>query len=528
MRRRKATVELFEQIRREYEFGIGTIAGVARKFGVHRRLVREAVGSAVPKERPAKARAQPKTGPVAAFIDGILTADRRAPRKQRHTAHRIWVRIGEEVPGSRVAESTVRQYVRERKRDLGLRVGRDLCVPQQYAWGEEAQVDWYEAVAEVDGDRQTLQVFTLRSMASGAAFHRAYPRATQQAFLEAHELAFRHVGGVYHRVRYDNLGAAVKKILRGFRREETARFVAFRSHYGFEAVFCTPGEAGAHEKGGVEGEVGTFRRNHWVPVPVARDLDELNAVLLAACREDEARLIAGRAQTVGAALGLEREHLRPLPAEGFDLAEVGFARVDGLGGVRVRTNAYSAPLPPGSAVQVRVLPATVELWYRGRCVARHARSYGRHQEVLDLEHYLDVLERKPGALAGSKPLDQWRRAGRWPPSYDRFWEGLTERLGRQAGTKAMIALLQLGRRQGFARLQAAVEAALALGCHDAAAVRHLLAAQELAHQRPAPLALAGGEVGRLAAYDRPLPVVTAYDQLLLPPAGATGAAGGSR
>jgi Mu transposase, C-terminal domain len=406
-------------------------------------------------------------------------------------------------------------------------------VPQQYGWGEEAQVDWYEAVADLDGERVTLQVFALRSMASGAAFHRAYPRATQQAFLEGHELAFRHLGGVFRRVRYDNLGAAVKKILRGFRREETARFVAFRSHWGFESAFCTPGEAGAHEKGGVEGEVGTFRRNHWVPVPKANDLDALNAVLLAGCRQDEERTLAGRELAVGAALALERDHLLPLPPEGFDLGEVSFGRVDGLGRVRVRTNAYSVPAPPGTTVQVKVLPATVELWtcgtggHRGRCVARHPRSYGRHQEVLDLEHYLEVLERKPGALAGSKPLDQWRRAGRWPPSYDRFWGGLIDRHGRQAGTKAMVELVQLGRRHGYAPLRGAIEAALALGCQDAAAVRQLLATQvtpELAHRRPAGLSAA--LLGPLTRYDRPLPAVTAYDQLLLQ-AGAGGAAGGA-
>jgi transposase len=514
MRRRKATVELFEQIRREYEDGVGTIAGVARQFGVHRRLVREALGSAVPKERAGKTRTRPRTGPVAAVIDGILEADRRAPRKQRHTAHRIWVRLQREAPGCPIAESTVRQYVREAKRRLGLRTGPDLCVPQQYAWGGEAQVDWYEAVAELDGAPQTVQVFALRSMASGAAYHRAYPRATQQAFLEAHELAFRYVGGVFRRLRYDNLAAAVKKILRGFRREETARFVAFRSHWGFEASFCTPGEG--HEKGGVEGEVGTFRRNHWVPVPQARDLDALNAVLLAGCREDEGRTITGRDQTVGAALRIERDHLRPLPAEAFDLAEVGFARVDGLGRVRVRTNAYSAPLPPGTTAQVKVLAAAVELWHQGRCVARHPRSYGRHQEVLDLAHYLDVLEHKPGALAGSKPLAQWRRAGRWPPSYDRFWAALIDRRGRQAGTKAMVEVVQLGRQHGDAALREAIEAALALGCYDAAAVRHLLVTRDLAHQRPA--ALGAVEVGTLAAYDRPLPEVTAYDQLLSAPA----------
>jgi transposase len=499
-------VELFEEIRREYEFGVGSVAGVARKFGVHRRLVREALAGAVPRERVARPRERPKLGPVAGFIEGILEADQRAPRKQRHTAHRIWRRLAAEVPGCAIGESTVRRYVRERKRELGL-LKRATHVPQHYAWGQQAQVDWYEAVAEVDGAQHTWQVFGLRSMASGAAFHCAYPRATQQAFLEAHELAFAYFGGVFRRLRYDNLGLAVKKILRGFRREETTRFVAFRSHWGFEASFCTPGEG--HEKGGIENEVGTFRRNHWVPIPLARDLAALNDHLLAACRADEGRVLAGREQSVGAALLLEREHLLPLALEGFDLAERSEAVVDGLGRVRVRTNAYSAPLAAGTRVEVVLGSATVEVWQAGGCVATHERSYGRYQEVLDLEHYLDVLERKPGALAGSKPLEQWRRAGRWPASYDRLWQGLVQRQGRQAGTKAMIELLQLGRRQGQERLREAVERALHLGCGDAAAVRHLLAAPTLAHPGPADL-----EIGALARFDRPLPAVGLYDQLL--------------
>jgi len=105
-------------------------------------------------------------------------------------------------------------------------------------------------------------------MASGAAFHRAYLHATRQAFLEAHEHAFAYFGGVFHLLRYDNLASAVRKILRGYRREETVRFLAFRSHWRFAAEFCTPGEG--HEKGGIEGEGGYFRRNHLVPGPHAR------------------------------------------------------------------------------------------------------------------------------------------------------------------------------------------------------------------------------------------------------------------
>lgn len=502
-------MELFEAIRREYEFGIGSIAGVARKFGVHRRLVREALGSATPREASKQERARPRVEPVAAFIDAILEADRQAPRKQRHTAHRIYGRIREELPNCAIAESTVRRTVRERKDALGL-LRRQTFVPQHYAYGAEAQVDWYEAVADVGEERETFQVFTMRSMASGGAFHCAYRRATQQAFLDAHELAFAYFGGVFRRLRYDNLSSAVKRVLRGSRREETARFVAFRSHWRFESLFCTPGQEGAHEKGGVEGEVGTFRRNHWVPVPAACDLADLNRQLLAACQQDERRLIAGHEQTVGAAMLLERPHLLPLAAEGFDLIEVSFPLVSTLGTVKVRTNAYSVPLPAGTTVQAQIKPARIDLWHEGRCVASHERCYGRQQEILDLEHYLDVLEHKPGALAGSKPLDQWRQLGRWPASYDQFWQGLMQRRGQQAGTKEMITLLQLGRMHGQERLRATVEQALTIGCQDVAAVEHLLTAQAL--ERAAPAAL---EVGDLVVFERPLPTMEGYDALLV-------------
>jgi hypothetical protein len=364
-------------------------------------------------------------------------------------------------------------------------------------------------VADLDGERETLHVFTMRSMASGGAFHCAYHHATQQAFLEAHELAFHYFGGVFHRLRYDNLTAAVKRVLRGSRREETARFVAFRSHWRFESVFCRPGQEGAHEKGGVEGEVGTFRRNHWVPIPRAHDLADLNRQLLLACQADERRLLAGREQTVGAAMLLERPHLLPLAEEDFELAEVSVPVVTNLGTVKVRTNAYSVPVPAGTRVEAKIWPARIELWHEGRCVAQHERCYGRQQEILELEHYLAVLERKPGALAGSKPLEQWRQQGRWPASYDQFWAGLMERRGQQAGTKEMIRLLQLGQRHGQDRLRAAIEEALTLGCRDGAAVEHLLRAQELNRGEPVPL-----EVEALLVFERPLPTVNEYDQLL--------------
>jgi transposase len=503
---RRAKVELFEQLRREYDFGEGTVQGVARRLGVHRRMVRQALANAQPPERKQAERERPVIAPLVPFIDGILEADRKAPRKQRHTAHRIWQRIWTEMPERKVAEVTIRQYVRERKQELGWST-RTTCVPQSYEPGQEGQVDWYEAWAELAGEPTVLQVFSMRSMAGGGAFHRAYYRATQQAFLEAHEHAFSYFQGVFRTLRYDNLKSAVKKILRGHRREETARFIAFRSHWRFQSEFCTPEEP--HEKGGIENEAGYFRRNHWVPMPKARDLAELNAQLLAACREDEQRQIAGHTQPVGAAMIEERAHLLPLTEQGFELMEVCFPRVDGLGCVRVRTNLYSVPAKPGKTVEVRLYPSYVEIRDEGRCIARHERCYGRQQQVLDLEHYLDVLERKPGALIGSKPLLAWRARGLWPQNYDRLLDALICRHGKQSGTRQMIQVLSLIKLHGHQRVQAAVEQALSLGCSDAAAIRHLVQAVDLAHARSAMI-----ELGALARFEAPLPVITDYDRLL--------------
>jgi hypothetical protein len=206
---------------------------------------------------------------------------------------------------------------------------------------------------------------------------------------------------------------------------------------------------------------------------------------------------------------VEREHLLPLATEGFDLASLHFPTVNGSGCTKVLTNLYSAPLPVGTEVLVKVYSAYVQIWHQARCVARHERCYERHQKVLELEHYLDVLTKKPGALAGSTALEQCRAQGRWPASYDQFWDVLRQRQGKQEGTRAMINVLLLAREHGPVRVRQAVEEALELGCSDVGAVRYLLSVS--GQEQPPPAAPV--HIGALNRYDRPQPSLEDYDRL---------------
>jgi hypothetical protein len=144
-----------------------------------------------------------------------------------------------------------------------------------------------------------------------------------------------------------------------------------------------------------------------------RNLEGLNQLLESASDEDQKRVIHGRSQTIGSLMLIEREHLLPLATEGFDLASLHFPHVNQSGCVKVLTNYYSTPLAAGTRVEVKVSSAYIEVWHSGHCRARHERCYERHQQILELEHYLDVLQKKPGALTLSAHRPEW---GQFRPS----------------------------------------------------------------------------------------------------------------
>lgn len=508
-------MEQFERIRRDHRDERMSIRGLAVKHKVHRRVVRQALADAVPPTRKTPQRVAPVLGPHVATVRGWLEADRDAPRKQRHTARRVWQRLIEEK-GVTVAESSVRALVRELKVEVGLD-RQQVAVPQTHAPGEEAEVDFGEFAAVIAGEMERLWMFVLRLSHSGKAVHIAYANQAQESFLDGHVQAFDRLGGVpTGMIRYDNLKTAVIRVLLGRDRWENERFVGLRSHYGYDSFYCIPGIEGAHEKGGVEGEIGRFRRRHLTPVPHVGSLAALNEALAAADARDDARRIAARTETVGAAAEREAPLLAPLPDIAFDVSAPLSCRVDAKARICVRQSYYSVPAGlAGRRVDARLGAATIVVRAEGKIVAEHVRSLHKGSEDLVLDHYLEVLTRKPGALAGATALAAARASGVFTAAHQRFWDVARRALGDGAGTRALIGVLMLHRALPAAAVTAGMTAALALGRlePDLVAVearRHLdgAGAPALLSIRPE-----AAEADR-----RPTPGLADYDELL--PAGA--------
>jgi transposase len=503
----RSRVELFENIRRDRRLEGLSIRELADRHGTHRRTVRQALDDAVPPPRKAyPVRPRPAIDEWVAVIDVWLRADEDAPRKQRHTARRIWQRLVAEH-GATCSEVTVSRHVARRRVELGLET-REVSIPQTHEAGAEAEVDFGEFYATIAGLVVKCWMFVMRLSHSGKAFHVAFVTQAQEAFLEGHVLAFEHFGGVPGRIRYDNLKPAVIRVLKGRDRTESERFTALRSHYGFDSFFCRPGIDGAHEKGGVEGEIGRFRRRHLVPVPTVTSLAELNEVIGAADRVDDDRVITGRPITVGAAFAVEATELMGLPSEPFDCARLLQARVDNRARVSVRQCFYSVPARyAGRRLRVRLSARSIEVYDGPRVVASHERAVGRYVEVLCLDHYLEVLATKPGALPGATALAQAKARGVFTTSHQRYWDAARSARGDAKGTRALIAILLAHRSMPAIALIGAMDRAVVSGCLDPETM--LIDAR----RDTAPLAPVAA-IGALARYDRPPPSLADYDDLL--------------
>ncbi len=525
----RSKVEQFAAIRRDRRVDGLSIRALADKHRVHRRTVRQALESAIPPPRQPAPRIAPRLEPFKAAIDEMLRNDVHAPRKQRHTARRVLARLVDEHKATELSYSTVRDHVRKRRPQIWAEAGKALeagCVPQTHEPGAEAEVDFHDLWVMLAGVKTKTALFTMRSSYSARAAHRAFLTQGQEAFLEGHVYGFERLGGIpVDKIRYDNLNSAVDQVLFGRSRQENERWIAFKSHYGFEAWYCQPGHEGSHEKGGVEGEGGRFRRNHCVPMPVVDCIDELNALLEAADDADDARRVGNRATSVGQDWVFEKTLLRPLPTESFDTALTLTPRVDRYAQVMVRCNQYSVPARfIGHRVRVKLSASAVIAYDRNTVVARHQRALGKGAKVLDLDHYLEILLRKPGALPGATALAQARATKVFTAEHEAFWAAARKAHGDGAGTRALVEVLLLHRHLQRADVLAGISAALSVGSTnpDVVALEARKSGERRAgavspngagpHEHLVVLAAHRGPV--VPADSRALPSVDHYDTLL--------------
>ena len=479
-------------------------------------------------------KAYPKRGskldPFKPAIDAMLRTDLDAPRKQRHTVKRIYDRLIDEHAMTDVSYRRVRDYVAERKPQIRVEAGHtptQVFIAQTHKPGAEAEVDFGEVAIRLRGELVTVYLFAFRMSFSGKAVHRAFISGGFEAFFEGHVHAFEVLGGIpYGKVRYDNLKAAVSRVL-GFARyrQEADRWLGFRETWGIEPFYCQPGIEGAHEKGGVEGDVGWFRRNHMVPVPDVGSLDELNHMIDEWDLADDFRRIGLRPYTVGEHFAVEKPLLKPLPCERCETGRWFHPRVDRFSQVTVQANRYSVPVRLIGRQLRALLPANrIEIYDSTRLVARHERFMGKGGSRLDLDHYLEGLLRKPGALPGATALEQARAAGKFTPVHDAWWAAACKAHGDRDGTKALIEVLLLHRRLAHEQVVAGIAAALHSGAltADAVAVEARRFADDTSALTPADsnpaanpiVSLTERRLAQLPPDTRPRPSVTHYDRLL--------------
>lgn len=462
--------ELIRTAHRVYKKGIREIA---REYGHHRQTIRRALSAMEPAYRKTKKkRVQPVMGQVAAIIEGWLRQDQDLPKKQRHTARRIHSRLVEEH-GFEGSESNVRQWVRQCRTRLGIGAKTKAVIPLDPEVAKEAEVDWGSAVVKMAGEQRQVKLFCMRSRFSGKSFVRGYPWERQEMFFDGHMNAFAYFGGVFPVLVYDNLKAAVRKILRGKRRVEQDRFVAFRSYYTFEAWFCNVRKG--REKGGVEGLVGFARRNFLVPIPEVESFEELNNLLLQRCLQHSRGVIEGRDdnRSIEQRHQEEQQRLLELPQRPYENSKPIRVRISPYQTAQVDRNRYSVPTAyVGRWLWAHVGCDTVRLYADQELVAEHPRIFSNSKWQIDPQHYLDLICERVAAFDSARPIRQWR--SQWPSEYETMLEMLRKRKTDNKGIREFVRILQLHRQYSDEEVHEAVQAALQHQAYSYEAVKHML------------------------------------------------------
>ncbi len=423
---------------------------VAKAFGISRLTVRKYVREAAPQRKATAPRPRPVWDSVGPRIESLLAESARwTGGKQRLTATRLHALLRAE--GHQVGVTVVKDAVAEWKRQR-----REVFVPLTYRPGDLAEVDFFEVLVDIDGTRRKAWLFLMRLMYSGRDFAWIYERQDQISFLDGHVRALAHFDGVPARVAYDNLRAAVVRILVGGARTLTSRFTALASHYLLEACFCRPGEG--HDKGGVESRGKAVRQQVLVPIPVGPTLAVINETLLA---QMDARLDTPRdatGQTIGVRFAEEHRLLRraPLP---FAPEATTFATVTPRALVRLEGAYYSVPSRwAGLDLVVRIGATTVTIVGREGTQILHPRKrFG--QRSIDYRHYLSELARKPQAVRQVLP-DLLRDLG---DPFPAIWDQLHGAHGPREAARHFATVLGQLETHGAAVVVPALQAALTAG-----------------------------------------------------------------
>ena len=437
---------------------------VRRETGLHWKTITKILKhSGPPGYRQSRPRARRKIGPYEDRIREILKADKALPKKQRHTAKRIWERLREE--GYVGGYTAVKDMVREIEQK-----GREVFVPLLHPPGE-AQVDFGQALVRMNGGLRKVAFFVMALPYSDALFVMAFERECTESFWEGHVRAFEFFGGVPRRIVYDNTRVAVSKIM-GRERRLTRGFCELKSHYLFDHRFCAVRRA--NEKGVVEGTVKYARLNFFVPVPEVRDLEVLNADLRRRCGEDQDRRVRGKEGRKKQRLEEERAALLALPATAFEACRRQSTAASSLSLVRFDDNDYSVPVAfAHHTIVAKGSCREVILSHAGEVVARHERIWEREQVRFEPLHYLALLERKPGALDQARPLQGWTL----PESFTLLRRRL-EAEDEGEGTREYIRVLRLLEKHPLKELRAAVEKALSHGAIRRDAIAQYLIPRE--------------------------------------------------